>query len=165
MIISGYQGIGKSTLAKEDPNVIDFESSAFFVNGSRPENWHVVYCQAAINLSQQGYDVFVSSHKEVRDFLAKNCKEKLVSIFPSSDMKEDWIKRLQYRYDQTKSDKDFKALSNAKQRFDESIEDLSDQEGFQKVILRSSSYRLRYILSCLRRGTHDDDENESFEMK
>ena len=152
MIISGYQGIGKSTLATEDKGFIDLESSNFFVQGERPEGWYQMYCQVAENLSQQGYDVFVSSHKVVRDYLTQHSKEKLVLIFPSVGMKKTWISKLRSRYEKTKSDKDFKALANAEQFYDKSIKDLENQTGFLKIILTSEEYSLEYALSTIKCG-------------
>ena len=35
MIISGYQGIGKSTFCKTQNNCIDLESGCFWINGGR----------------------------------------------------------------------------------------------------------------------------------
>lgn len=71
MIITGYQGIGKSTLARKENNVIDLESASFwnYENGNktRPDDWYVYYCQVAEHLSKQGYIVFVSCHQQVRD--------------------------------------------------------------------------------------------------
>lgn len=37
MIIIGYQGIGKSTLAKNSLKYIDLESGNFWINGERDE--------------------------------------------------------------------------------------------------------------------------------
>ena len=39
-------------------------------------------------------------------------------------MKEEWIQRLQERYDRTGLFKDYKALMNAKERYDENIVEL-----------------------------------------
>lgn len=39
MIIIGYQGIGKSSVAKEDYKYIDLESSNFWVDGNRPNDY------------------------------------------------------------------------------------------------------------------------------
>lgn len=150
MIISGYQGVGKSTLAVKSNNFIDLESSSFFVDGVRPDNWYVMYCQVAINLSQQGHDVFVSSHKVVRDYLADHSDEKLVLVFPDKDLKSQWIDRLQKRYDQTKSDKDYKALKNAECSYDSNILDLMNQSGFKKIILIDTSYKLSQCLDAVR---------------
>ena len=71
MIISGYQGIGKSSLAGKN-NCIDLESGNFWVDGKRADDWYKPYCQIANHLSQQGYTVFVSSHEVVRKELEKS---------------------------------------------------------------------------------------------
>ena len=71
MIITGYQGIGKSTLARKDKNIIDLESSSFWKydkscnSKTRCEDWYVYYCQVAMDLSRQGYTVFVSVIKKL----------------------------------------------------------------------------------------------------
>ena len=80
MIITGYQGIGKSTLASKYDKIIDLESSSFWkteeVYGvekrTRPDDWYVYYCQIALDLSKHGYTVFVSCHPKVREFLKKH---------------------------------------------------------------------------------------------
>ena len=79
MIIIGYQGIGKSTLAKNSLKYIDLESGNFWINGERDEQWYKPYCNIANHLSAQGYTVFTSSHKEVREEL-KNSNE-IVKIY------------------------------------------------------------------------------------
>jgi len=122
MILVGYQGIGKSTLAGRD-NCIDLESGNFWVDGKRSDDWYKPYCQIAIHLSQQGYTVFTSSHEVVRKQL-EDCSEKVVVVFPSLDLKEEWIKKLYHRWSETKLDKDFKALANAQDRYNENIAEL-----------------------------------------
>lgn len=68
MIIVGYPCIGKSTYAVSHKyKAIDLESSNFIKDGS----WVESYCNVAIGLSEQGYDVFVSSHDDVRKQLLK----------------------------------------------------------------------------------------------
>lgn len=106
MIIVGYQGIGKSTLAGKD-GFIDLESGNFWVDGIRPENWYKMYVKIAVHLSQQGYTVFTASHKVVRDEL-KRYNEKVVVCYPSLKLKEEWIKKLEERYNYTQLEKDFK---------------------------------------------------------
>lgn len=69
MIIIGYPGIGKSTLAGKDHKFIDLESSNFKIEDERSEDWYKVYCKVAEDLSRQGYIVFVSSHLAVREAL------------------------------------------------------------------------------------------------
>lgn len=125
MIIIGYQGIGKSTTAKKFSNVIDLESGCFWYNGKRQDNWHVYYCQIAEHLSSQDKIVFVSSHKQVREYL-KNSKELVIAICPSIYLRDEWIKRLEDRYNSTGLDKDYKALMNAKDCYKENILDIAN---------------------------------------
>lgn len=122
MIISGYQGIGKSSLAGKN-NCIDLESGNFWVDGKRADDWYKPYCQIANHLSEQGYIVFVSSHEVVRRELEKS-KEPVYVIFPAIDLKDEWIKKLEDRYNNTKLDKDYRALMNAKDRYKENIAEL-----------------------------------------
>ena len=85
MIISGYQGIGKSTLAGKN-NCIDLESGNFWVGRKRSDDWYKIYCNIAVHLSRQGYTVFVSSHEVVRKELEKYKKDNdIFLIFPFSE--------------------------------------------------------------------------------
>lgn len=141
MIIIGYQGIGKSTLAGKH-DCIDLESSNFWVNGQRDENWYIPYCNIAEHLSSQGYVVFTSSHEVVRNQL-KNSKENVYIIHPSINLKDRWIKKLSDRYNQTKLEKDFKALMNAKDRYEENISELMNS-GIKCCEIDSMDYDLYY---------------------
>lgn len=122
MIIVGYQGIGKSTLAGIN-NCIDLESGNFWVDGKRADDWYKPYCQIANHLSEQGYTVFTSSHEVVRKELEKS-KEKVFVVFPAINLKDKWVIKLRDRYDSTGLDKDFKALANAEDRYKENISEL-----------------------------------------
>lgn len=133
MIITGYPGIGKSTLASKNDKIIDLESSNFwrreknsYLNfKTRPADWYIYYCQIAKHLSEQGYIVFVSCHKEVRDYLnTHHGFEKFCAIFPSKKIKDEWISRLRKRYSENQSEKNFAALSHAEQFFDKDIDQL-----------------------------------------
>ena len=129
MVITGYQGIGKSTLASKNKDIIDLESTCFWRNENgfktRPDDWYVYYCQIALDLSKHGYTVFVSCHPKVREFLEKHHgMEKFCLIFPSKSIKNEWIARLKERYDSTKEEKDLNALSRAVEHFDEDIDRL-----------------------------------------
>lgn len=144
MVIIGYQGIGKSTLAGKH-NCIDLESSNFFDNGVRPDDWYVFYCNIAIHLSEQGYTVFTSSHKVVRDYLKEHCKEPLYIICPSTTLKDEWVNKLKKRYESTKLDKDYKALMNANYNYKTNINELTNC-GINVYQIMSMDYSLRDIL-------------------
>ena len=138
MIYVGYQGIGKSRIAGKN-NCIDLESGNFWVNGVRNDNWYKEYCNIAEHLSNQGYNVFMSSHKIVREEL-NNRGIDFIVICPSLTLKEQWIKRLQERFDRTISTKDLKALKNAKEMYEENIKDLTSEKN--TIIITTIDYDL-----------------------
>ena len=147
MIVSGYQGIGKSSLAGSK-ECIDLESGNFWIDGVRSEDWYKPYCKIANHLSEQGYTVFVSSHEVVRKEL-ENSDEVVFVVCPSVALKEQWIEKLRTRYELTKSEKDFKALANAEDRYEDNINELvyGDLPCYE---IESMSYNLSEIVEYLR---------------
>ena len=61
-----YAGTGKSYLAKEHPNFIDLDSSAF----TKDDNWVGNYCRVAKRLLKT-HNVLMSCHLPVRKYLTK----------------------------------------------------------------------------------------------
>lgn len=145
MIVIGYQGIGKSTLAGKNNKFIDLESGNFWVDGKRADDWYKPYCQIAEHLSQQGYIVFTSSHEVVRKQL-ENSDEIVAVVYPSAELKNEWIERLEFRYEVSGLDKDYKALMNAKDRFEENIKELSESNIMYKIALIDMKYDLEASL-------------------
>lgn len=154
MIFVGYQGIGKSTLAKENIEVIDLESGNFWIpkteddyNSDEPElvrseDWYKYYINIAKHLSDQGKTVFISSHKIVRDELNKR-NITFGVICPSPIIKDEWLERLENRFNQTHLEKDFKAWQNAVKMFDENISDLlSEKHTFQIEVIDYDLYKI-----------------------
>ena len=146
MIIIGYQGIGKSTLAGKN-NCIDLESGNFWVDGKRADDWYIPYCQIANHLSEQGYTVFVSSHEVVRNELKKS-KEKVFVVCPSTGLQDKWIKKLSDRYETTGLIKDFKAWKNAEERYADNIMELMGS-GFEFYNIKDMDYDLKDIVNYL----------------
>lgn len=108
MIIIGYPCIGKSSFCNDFDKFIDLESSCF--SKSNPL-WYKDYCTVARDLESQGYNVFVSSHKEVREELAPYQKSiKIVEILPTLEMRDTWVTRVSNRYINTLSVKDKAAM-------------------------------------------------------
>lgn len=147
MIIVGYQGIGKSTLAGTN-NCIDLDSGNFWVDGKRADDWYKPYCQIANHLSEQGYIVFTSSHEVVRKELEKS-KEKVYLIFPSIELKDEWIDKLRNRYNTTGLEKDFKALANAEDRYEENIKEL-EKSNLMIYEIIGMDYNLSNIIKTLK---------------
>ncbi len=134
MIIVGYPCIGKTTYANSHGyNVIDLESSNFIKDGS----WVESYCNVAIDLSKLGYDVFVSSHDAVRKQLLKSGYELIFAIYPSLEIKGEWIERLYNRYLNTELEKDYRAWQRAASYYDEDVtafkEDAKHFYGFYEI--------------------------------
>ena len=144
MIIIGYQGIGKTTLTKKDMKYIDLESSCTWVNGERSKDWYVVYCNFAEDLSRQGYTVFTSSHEVVRNQLKKSSEEVYVCC-PIPELKDEWIERLQRRYDRTGLEKDYKALMNAVNCYETNIKELLES-GFPVLKIESATSSIEDVL-------------------
>lgn len=144
MIIIGYQGIGKTTLAQRSKDYIDLESSCFFNRGYRPNNWYVFYCNIADHLSKQGYRVFVSSHAEVRNRLRKHSTEEIFSIVPAEELEEQWKEKLYDRWIETRYKKDFKAYLNASDRYLENIREI--KKDFLYAQIDTMDYDLEQVI-------------------
>ena len=141
MIIIGYPGIGKSTLAGRDHKYVDLESSNFKINGEKSEDWYKVYCKVAEDLSKQGYIVFVSSHSVVREAL-KGSEEAVAVAYPVGTLEKRWITKLRDRYNKTNSEKDRMAYKRAKDHFNEDIVSLLNYPTHHHVCLTTMDYDL-----------------------
>ena len=113
MIIAGYPGIGKTTLAKANIEVIDLESSIF---NKRKVDWFIDYVNVAVELNKQDYDVFISTHDEVLKYL--DCLDiEYLLIYPALNMRIDWIKKLIERMNNDNSVKNVKACERVRDYF------------------------------------------------
>lgn len=95
-IICGFSGIGKSTVAKNQSNVLDFESSVFShkLNGETNSDFPDNYVDELMKvMSDKKYDYYlVSCHKSVRDEL-KARGLKYMIILPYRDYENEYMKR------------------------------------------------------------------------
>ena len=156
MIVIGYQGIGKSTLATKSLRYIDLESSSFWFDDPetkqrvRHGNWYEVYCNVAEDLSRQGYTVFVSSHQPVRERLSRS-DEYVITCVPSLDLKDKWIEKLRLRYENSGIEKDYKAYMNAIDGFTENVTEIM-RSGFDVLEIKDMNYDLKKLLEVCERG-------------
>lgn len=142
MIYVGFPCIGKSSIA--GGKNIDLESSNMFIGNSRSEGWEKIYCNIAIDLSKQGFNVFVSSHSLVWKEL-KNREQHFIAIFPSEQLEEVWIIRAEERYKNFPSDKNLKALNRIKSHFQEDIKEL-EKNCPERCKLFTGTYNLNDII-------------------
>lgn len=137
MIIIGFPGIGKSSVARAydgDTNTtgyIDLESSNFV----KDDNWVKEYCDLAIDLELQGYNVFVSSHRAVREYLAErgDLFPDIIEVFPSKELRIDWLNRLESRYIKCKTAKNERALNYMRNNFDVAVDEMECDAIIHKV--------------------------------
>lgn len=137
MIIIGFPGIGKSSVTRAyegDTNTtsyIDLESSNFV----KDENWVKEYCDLAIDLDLQGYSVFVSSHKAVREYLAERqgVFPDIVEVFPSKELYGVWCQRLSRRYQDSPTEKNIRAFDYVRQNFDDAVDEMERDAIIHKV--------------------------------
>lgn len=155
MIVVGYQGIGKSTLAGRDHKYIDLESGNFWIDGERADDWYKPYCKIAEHLSEQGYIVFVSSHEVVRQYLVENSRELVVLVYPSTLLKSAWIDKLEQRCAKSGLEKDYKALMNTKYSYIENIRELQESCIEYKLEIVELSYDLESMLIHLKNQIGD----------
>ena len=139
MIISGYSGIGKSTLASKNKNVVDLDSSLFKIDGKRFPDWYKAYVNVAVDLSRQGFIVLVSAHMSVRNELKKRNIDFYI-ICPSQELKNQWVERLNKRYQKTKLLKDLCALNDSKDNFDNDIKSMLKEKNC--IIINKIEYNL-----------------------
>ena len=148
IIICGYQGIGKSTLAGKN-NCIDLESSLFEADGKKPDKWWLIYSKVAVDLSCQGYTVFTSCHKLVREGLKIICpSNRLVVVCPDWSLKEAWIKKLEERFIKTTSTKDLHAWERARDYFKEDISEIMENHNYYAI--GSMDYKLADIVENIK---------------
>ena len=137
MIIIGFPGIGKSSVTRAydgDTNTtgyIDLESSNFV----KDDSWVKEYCDLAIDLELQGYNVFVSSHKAVREYLAEkqDIFPDIMEVFPSKEMRTEWLNRLESRYMKCKTFKNERALNYMRNNFDTAVNEMERDAIVHKV--------------------------------
>lgn len=137
MIIIGFPGIGKSSVTRAyegDTNTtgyIDLESSNFV----KDDNWVKEYCDLAIDLELQGYKVFVSSHKKVREYLVEkqDVFSDIVEVFPSKEIRTEWLNKLECRYMKCKTAKNERALNYMRNNFDAAVDEMENDAIIHKV--------------------------------
>ena len=153
MIIFGYPGIGKTTIAKDDYRFIDLDSGDPLIHGKyfRKKNWEEDYCNTALLLHKQGYFVFVSTHPEVIDRIVGKTKDVCV-VFPDISLRKEWVRRLRARYDDRKDRQTHNAWKRASEHFDNDIYSLNSEK-CAKIRIPNMDFNVKKaILALAERG-------------
>ena len=170
IIICGYPGVGKSSIAGWN-NCIDLESSLFShqpraINHKNPiddttyttipiriNNWVPQYCKVAIDLAYQGYTVLTSTHRAVIEYFLfeKYYPENVAGVVifcPDHRYKKEWIERLTERYAKTMNSKDERALNRVIDHFDDDIHFLNNC-GLPVYIPAAMDYDLKDYITMI----------------
>lgn len=95
MIICGFAGIGKSTLCK---NTTNFKTGGIFIDlESTPfeRDW-MRYAKVAKHMNDQGYNVMLSCHEELRNLLS-GMNIDYTLVIPRAELKDEYIARYRER--------------------------------------------------------------------
>lgn len=169
LIIIGYQGIGKSSIASVENGIIDLESSTFRTdNGGRHADWYVTYCEIAISLAEQGYIVCLSNHSEVRKELyyrhrynwseTKKSNYDICCIYPNESLTSEWIDILYNRWKETQSGKDLRALIDAESNMTTTIRKLAAESKIPCYSIRRMDYSLIRMINYILAENKNDCE-------
>ena len=116
IIISGFPGVGKSFLGKNNDDFIDLDSSRY----AGEDRWQRYKERIEDALGIYKY-IFVSSHQETRDIL-NELGLKYYVVYPDKNLKEEYLKR----YKERGSKEDFiDLMDNNFESFIDSIENNS----------------------------------------
>lgn len=145
-IIVGFPGVGKSSL--KEMGWIDLRSDCFWVDNEdkkiRPEGWYESFCNVAIDLADQGYDVLVPSHEAIRRYL-KSKKQSYTVVYPDPSLKEAWIEKLKTRYEENPNWETLSAYDAVLDHWDDFMKDLSSEES--SIIIKDMGYSLYDMIS------------------
>ena len=145
-IVFGYPGIGKSTLARNNKDYIDLESSVFKINGVRDPDWYKVYVNMAIHIANQERIVFMSTHPWTRDYIVSKKDSidyiPILIIYPDILLKDFWEYKVSIRYNEDSSTKNLSALNKVKNDFEKDIKELESDNRFHHLVLKSQNYKL-----------------------
>ena len=89
VIVSGYQGVGKTTYTKTHENCLDLESSNY--NKSNP-NWVEEYVADILAVKDKEV-LFISSHQAVRDLLDSK-QVNFIFVIPHPSVQHEWTQML-----------------------------------------------------------------------
>lgn len=141
-IYCGYPCVGKSSITgisifnKEDKcmhTMVDMETSLMRdCYGDRPDNWVDIYVNYVNDLTEQGINVMCSTHNAVRSELESRGLD-YINVFPSLNIKDWWLDRMQDRWEKCPSDKNKAAYDRAMGYYEEDIKDLMQHNKYISI--------------------------------
>lgn len=127
-VVSGFPGVGKSTLTKEHPEIGDSDSSQF-----DKEYFPGNYMAHVRNRIVADKLTLVSSHDIVRQALAKSHIDYIL-VYPALECKDEYLKRY------NKRGSELKFIDLLDRNWADWIADCQAQEGCIHVVLQPGQY-------------------------
>ena len=146
MIVSVYPVLGKTSICENNYKYIDLDSSLFNDYNSF---WYINYCRTAKILSDMGYIVFVSSHKEVINEFIKWLGEYVCIVRPDISTQLEHVDRLKERFDKTGSEKDYKAYEFMRDNFCDCVNESEHMPNNEIIIENLNNYNLEEIINYI----------------
>lgn len=137
-VISGFPGVGKSTLFAQGLNCTDSDSSKF-PKDDFPRNY-IQHIRALIEKGEHDY-IFVSSHDTVRTALVREGIA-FTLVYPSLTLKDEYLQR----YKERGSPEAFIKLMDT--NWTSFIVGCADQSTCSRVVLQSGQYLADVIDNC-----------------
>lgn len=142
MIICGFPGIGKSSISRTLPGIVDLESTPF------NKNWEIYV--NVIEHMNKNYIVLCSSHMDLRKELNKR-NINYIYVKPKKELKEEYIER----YKKRGNDKKF--IKQLYDNWDEYMKTLKNENVWE---LDSEEY-LYDVLEKIRLSKYNFKETDS----
>lgn len=142
MIICGFPGIGKSSISRTLPGIVDLESTPF------NKNWEI-YANVIEHMNKN-YIVLCSSHMDLRKELNKR-NINYIYVKPKKELKEEYIER----YKKRGNDKKF--IEQLSDNWDEYMKTLKNENVWE---LDSEEY-LYDVLEKIRLSKYNFKETDS----
>lgn len=114
MIYCGYQGVGKSTYCRNNPDTaVDLDSSNF----KKVDGWEKGYIDTALKF--QPKNVFISAHdKVIKELLARGLE---FTILAPKMEENAWRARLEFRYFKNPTEANMKAVYDFLNNFERDL--------------------------------------------
>ena len=152
MIISTMPTIGKTTLAKDNPNIIDLDSILFKEVRDNPE-WIYSYCNTALYLESKGYIVLVRFNKKFHQYLKERAQAYFMIAYDLS-LKNYCMGKIIDRYNSDPEHQSLRTVNWVVNNFDrivsEAIE-IAKENDINLILIDDPNYNLEEIIKSFER--------------
>ena len=158
MIIAGYPTIGKTTLAKNNVDIIDLDTKYWNCFKPLKHNintlWYISYGDLALDLSNQGYTVLISTNLDVLKYLITKTRDVGIIMYDSCLYKYV-CDTAQARYNANPSNYTMTTIHYIQTAFNYMLRELTsfaNRHNIQLELISSSDYNLLDIIKKFKKS-------------